>query len=123
MTIEQVIRETDELKPNTYSEAHKIRWLSRVDAMVKRLILDPHKGADQIKFRGYDETTPRDTGLLVPEPYDEMYGAYLRAQIDYHNREFDPYNNEIETFHAVFGAYGDDYRSRHSSAGPADFRW
>ena len=123
MTIEQAIREVDDLKPNSYSETHKIKWLSRVDAMVHRLILDHHKTSIPVNFHGYNDATPMDTVLLVSDPFDEIYGAYLRAQIDYHNREFDSYNNEIETFHAAFSAFGDDYRSRHASADPAHFKW
>lgn len=47
MTINEAISRVDELKHNTYPVGEKIKWLSAVDSMVKRLIIDTHKGADK----------------------------------------------------------------------------
>lgn len=47
MTINEAISRVDELKHNTYKMGEKIKWLSGVDSMVKRLIIDTHEGADK----------------------------------------------------------------------------
>lgn len=113
MTINEAITNIDNLKSNTYTPADKIGWLSRVDAMIKRNIIDTHEGAEDITFEGYTEETDPETVLLVPAPYDEMYLRYLEAQIDYSNGEYAKYNNSILTFNATYEAYGDFYNRSH----------
>lgn len=43
----------------------------------------PNLGA--IAYHGYDVSTPRDTVLLVPEPYTNVYIYWLLSQIDLGN--------------------------------------
>ena len=45
MKIIEAINRIDSLKHNTYSNNEKLAWLSRLDSMVKRLIIDTHEGA------------------------------------------------------------------------------
>lgn len=110
--IDAIIR-LDALKFNTYSQSDKVEWLSRLDSMVKRQIIDTHEGADAVTFTGYDDSTNLDTELLVPVPYDEMYLRWLEAQIDYHNGEYDKYNNAIIMFNTAFDAYRSYYNGIH----------
>ena len=102
MTIIEAINQVDALKINTYSQADKIEWLSRVDGMIKKLIIDTHEGGDEVEFIGYNSETNLDTELLVPHPYDELYIRWLEAQIDYANAEYGKYNNSITTYNAAF---------------------
>lgn len=113
MTIIEAINSTDALKFNTYNQTEKIGWLSRLDSMVKSHIIDTHQGAENTSFSGYTENTPLDTVLLVPAPYDEMYLRWLEAQIDYHNGEYDKYNNAIIMFNTAFEAYQSFYNGTH----------
>lgn len=113
MTINEAITKIDSLKHNTYAIEDKLDWLSRLDSMVKRLIIDTHEGAEEITFSGYDESTDPETVLLVPEPYDEVYLRWMEAQIDYHNGEYDKYNNSITMFNASYGSYQNYYNRMH----------
>jgi len=113
MTIIEAINRTDALKFNTYTQTDKIEWLSRLDSMVKRLIIDTHESAESTSFSGYTANTPLDTVLLVPAPYDEMYLRWLEAQIDYHNGEYDKYNNAIIMYNTTFEAYQSYYNGTH----------
>lgn len=113
MKIIDAINKLDALKFNTYSQSDKVEWLSRLDSMVKRQIIDTHEGADAVTFTGYDDSTNLDTELLVPVPYDEMYLRWLEAQIDYHNGEYDKYNNAIIMFNTAFDAYRSYYNGIH----------
>lgn len=113
MTIIDAINRLDSLIHNTYTQDEKIRWLSRLDWMVKKQIIDAHEGAADISFTGYDENTDINTVLLVPAPYDEVYLQWMEAQIAYHNGEYDKYNNSIIMFNTDFGAYAAYYNQNH----------
>lgn len=113
MKIIDAITRLDSLKANTYSRADKVEWLSRLDTMVKKQIIDNHYGAEQIAFTGYTNQTPEDTQLLVPAPHDEIYLRWMEAQIDYHNGEYAKYNNAILMFNADFEDYAAYYAREH----------
>ena len=114
MTIIEAINRLDNLKFNTYTQSDKVEWLSRLDSAVKLQIIDNHSGAANIPFNGYDENTPLDTVLLVPAPYDEVYLRWMEAQIDYHNGEYDKFNNSIIMYNTAFDAYQKHYISTHT---------
>ena len=117
MTILEAINMIDTLKHNTYSHCDKVRWLSRLDSMVKRLIIDTHEGGEDVTFTGYTESTDPGTVLLIPEPHDEAYLRWLEAQIDYHNGEYDKYNNSIEMFNTIWKEFHNDYNRTHMPIG------
>ncbi len=112
MKIIEAINRLDALKANTYNQPEKIEWLSRVDSMVKKQIIDTHEGGDTVSFTGYNEDTDHQTELLVPAPFDELYLRFMEAQIDYHNHEYEGYNNAIMLFNTAFQTYADHYNQR-----------
>ena len=119
MKIIEAINRIDSLKHNTYSQNDKVAWLSRLDSMVKRLIIDTHEGGEEVTFTGYDDSTAMDTEMLVPAPFDEVYLRWLEAQIDYHNGEYDKYNNAIEMYQAAYDGYANYYNRNNMPKGKA----
>lgn len=115
MKIIEAINQIDSLKHNTYSQDNKVTWLSRLDTMVKKHIIDTHEG--EVEFTGYDSLTDLQTELLVPEPYDEVYLRWMEAQIDYYNGEYDKYNNAIEMFNTAYDGYANYYNRTHMPKG------
>ena len=113
MKIIQAITRLDDLMSNTYSHSDKVEWLSRLDTMVKKHIIDTHEGAEDVTFTGYDQETDPETVLLVPSPHDEMYLQWMEAQIHYYNREYDKYNNAIIMFNTAYEAYQAYYNREH----------
>ena len=113
MTIRSAINSIDELMHNTYTQENKVTWLSRVDTMVKKLVIDTHDGGEDVSFSGYNEDTDLETVLLIPEPFDEAYLRWMEAQIHYHNGEYDKYNNAVVMFNTAFDAYKSDYTRNH----------
>ena len=113
MTIHNAINSIDELMHNTYTQENKVTWLSRVDTMVKKLVIDTHDGGEDVSFSGYNEDTDLETMLLIPEPFDEAYLRWMEAQIHYHNGEYDKYNNAVVMFNTAFGAYKSEYTRNH----------
>lgn len=120
MTILEAITRIDELKPNTYTQDEKVAWLSTVDGVVKRDVIDTHlrnEDEPEVTFNGYDEDTPVDTELLVYPPYDELYVLWLECMIDYTNGEYSKYNNASIRFNDMQNQYMNDYNRRHMPKG------
>ena len=113
MTIREAISRTDEVKPNAYSEARKIMWLSELDGMIKTEIIDTHQGGGSVSFAGYDLDTNTTTELLVPAPYDVLYLRYLEMKIDYSNGEYNKYNNSLTMYNSARYAFENYYNREH----------
>ena len=105
MTIMDAIYRIDELKPNSYSQSEKIKWLSTLDGLVKSEIIDTHEGGENIVFTPYNENTDLSTVLLIPAPYDDIYLRWLEAQIDYANGEYKKYNNTLVAYNDAYSLF------------------
>ena len=99
-TINEVIAAVDRVKINPYSEEEKYSWISELDGMVRRLVLQE---SAVVKYRYPDDG---DTELVVPYPYDGIYKHWLEAKIDYYDKRFEDYNNSTAMFYALY----DDYK-------------
>ena len=117
MTINEAIFRIDSIKPNGYSMPEKIKWLSTLDGMIKREIIDTHEGAEKVTFNGYDENSNLTTALLVPAPYDDIYLRWLEAQIDYANNEYGKYNNSITLYNSAYANFDRYYNRTHMPIG------
>lgn len=117
MTIIEAIHKIDDLKHNTYSQSDKVKWISRLDTMVKTHVVDTHEGGEGVTFTGYDEQTDKDTELLIPEPYADAYLLYMETQIDYTNGEYAKYNNAMERFNTVWRDFQNWYNRTHMPKG------
>ena len=120
MTLIGAINHIDSIKPNSYSEQNKRRWLSTLDGLVKREIIDTHKGAEAVSFSEYTDATPLTQELLVPFPYDDVYIRWLEAQIDYANGEYGKYNNTITAFNNAYARFESYY---HKNNKPLSESW
>ena len=117
MTIMEAINRIDTIKPNTYSQSEKMKWLSTLDGVIKTNIIDTHEGAEAVVFNGYTEETNFTTTLLVPAPYDEMYLFWLESRIDYWNGEAGRYNNSISMYNATYSEFEKYYNRTHKPKG------
>ena len=117
MTLMDALYRIDEVKPNSYSQSEKTKWLSSLDGIVKREIIDTHEGGEGVAYSGYTTDTALTTELLVPAPYDDIYLRWLEAQIDYANGEYGKYNNSITMYNAAYTAYANHYNRNHMPKG------
>ena len=126
MTINGLISEVDDLKPNQYGDEQKIKWINKVEGMVVREIINTHEPdeeyADAADFKEYTELTNMDTELLVKEPYTDLYKFYLFAMIDMHNEEYDRYQNSFQMFNISYQEFANYYNRTHRSNGPRHFK-
>ena len=113
MTLMDAIYRIDNLKPNSYSQEEKIKWLSALDGTIKAEIIDTHEGGEGVVFNGYNENTVLTTEMLVPHPYDDIYIRWLETQIDYANGEYGKYNNSITMYNKAYSAYENYYNRTH----------
>ncbi len=123
MTLMEAITQADETNKNPYSRKQKVVWLSRVEAMVKKDVIDAHEGSEHISFQSYDEHTDLKTVLIMPQPYDECYIHYLQAQVYYANEEIDRYNRAMTMFNALFDDFKSHYKKNHTPKGSGRFRF
>lgn len=105
MTIKEALDSIDVLKPNTYEESEKLRWLSTLDARIHKDVVLTHEHDAAESFTGYTAQTDKDTELLVGAPHDELYLYYLESKIDYYNGEMGKYNNSAAMFNNAYTEY------------------
>jgi hypothetical protein len=117
MNIIEAINQVDVVKPNTYDQSQKIKWLSNLDGIVKKEIIDTHEGSENVTFNGYTDATLLTTKLLIPAPYDVVYIRYLEMQIDYANGEYAKYNNSMEVYNEAYTAFQRYYNRTHMPKG------
>ena len=114
MTIKECIDIVDNIKPNQYTVADKVNWLTFVDMTIINDVLKTHEGYDgrYDLFEGYspDKLT---ASLVVPTPYDRLYTAYLSMQIDRLNGETAKYNNSASLYNTYLLEYKRYYNKTH----------
>ena len=111
MTPNKAIEICDRLNPNAYSEEDKLRWISELDGMVRRLVFREKTASEYI----YPDDMDKE--LLIESPFDNAYTLYLEAQIDYYNREYADYNNAATMFDKRFSEYKKAYIRENRAGG------
>lgn len=113
MTIREAIDRANGMEFNTCTDAEKIAWLSRLDERVALLVHNTGSAGDP----WYAEDTDKDTKLMIPSPFDEIYIHWLVAQINYANGEIDKYNNAIALYNTEYEGYSDWYHRNNKPRG------
>ena len=114
MTIKECIDIVDSLKPNQYSVNDKVRWLSFIDKIIINDVLETHHGYDG-RYDNFTEYSPDRLAiqLIAESPYDRLYIAYIKMQIDAENGEMARYNNAANTFNTYMTEYRKYYNKTH----------
>ena len=118
MRLQQAIDRVDEMRPNMQSRELKIGWLSELDGLVWREIIQNHypKPGEEIRMcvmPEYDSDTDPGQKLLVPAPYDNIYTYWLMAKIDEQTLEQEKYNNDQAMFNASYDSFSDYWTRTH----------
>ena len=117
MTIQEILAQVDDIKPNTYDENIKITWLSELEGRIFNdlvlthehdLIEDEDGNMVEPTFTGYDETSENEE-VIAPDTYADLYRHYLFTQIDYANSETDRYANSMLMFNNSYQQFADWY--------------
>lgn len=123
MTLLDAINRIQHYKPSRFTHGDFVQWVSQVESMVKRSVIDAYVGGEAITFSGFDRDTDTSTVLFMPEPFDMAYIYYMEAQIHYFNEDIDMYNSAMMMFNSVFNEYKADYGKTHVSKLAGRFRF
>lgn len=117
MTLIEAITRIKAVKPNTFLQQDIIRWLSNLDGIIKKEIIDTHEGGEDVTFNGYTESSDLTVDMLVPAPYDYIYICWLEAQMDYANGEYKKYNNSVAIYNEAYKSFERYYNRTHMPRG------
>lgn len=112
MTVKEALTLCDDLKPNSYETATKVRWLSEIEMLIRDEIFASHVPSDISAGQAVlplDDRTPMDTPLAVPTPYDGVYPYYLHMMIDRSNGDVTHYDRSAAAFAAAFNSFAAYY--------------
>lgn len=115
-TMNSVIEYVDGVKPNVYEETDKYRWINKLEGLISTEVFGM---AEPMQ---YDVPAAADTELLAMHPFDDIYAFYLFAMIDFHNREYNNYNNSMLMFTERLDALKNYYIQRHAHGKAHNFR-
>ena len=101
MTVQQALDYVDSVKPNAFTQAVKLGWLSGIEG---RIALEIHLLAPEDIPEEY---TSGDLSkeLAAAHPYTGIYTWWLQAQIDLANGEYDRAQNTMAMFNAAWAEY------------------
>ena len=111
MKLAEAVERAKAEKPNAYSDETLATWVSQIEktAQVEIMGTDP---ADAVE---YSWKKDGEADLLIPEPYDDLYVYYLKAMIDYNNKEFTSYNYNTQMFNTMYSAFAGWYKRKYGS--------
>ena len=114
MNIQEAIDTIDKRKPNMTPTEQKVAWLSDLDGRIWReLCLNSKTIPEGMSYEGYDDETERDTDLLAPEPYTDIYRHYMALQIDIDTRETNEYAKDQILFNNAWQELCDYWNRTH----------
>lgn len=112
MKISEVLVAVGDVKPSQYEPATMIRWISDLDGKVYEDIMAGFEGCPEKPELPYSPTNQL-ASLLIPFPHEDVYVKWLMAQIDFHNADFDRYNNSMLMFDEAYQSFADAYARNH----------
>lgn len=112
MTINDIITEVDNQKPNQYDDADKCRWLSVCEGKIIDSVFKTRQPGYYEEFNGYT-TDDIDAELLVEDTYADLYKYYIYAMIDAMNGETERYSMSMTLFNNALKEFADHYYKTH----------
>lgn len=110
-SINQVIERVSRVRPDAYDDDTKGGWLVALDGVLFNEVAMTHEGERPTIPQSYPEDG--DVPLFVGAPYDRLYDLYLMAQIDFHNRDMEDFNNSTAMYNAALDDWKRWYHRNH----------
>lgn len=112
MTLNEVIVQVDELRPNHFDKYQKTRWISALERQAVERVLSRATG-DRTEYRSLNYDEDYDRMLLIPDAHADVYTTYLFAMMDFANAEMDRYNADSILHNSAWDAWAAEYRRTH----------
>lgn len=122
MTLGEVLTLFKIEKPTRLDDALLIKCISDLELTVCREVFLTHEGAPAraLSFEGYTASTPLETELLIPAPYDGIYSKWLSMQVDRIYCDVQRYNNSASLFYNEYMNFASYYNREHLPLSRAD---
>ena len=91
MTIQKVINKVQEENPNSFQTEKLIEFINEIETEVAHELEENFTPYTDVK-----DEDDNDIVLMAPDPYSRLYVSYLKAMIDYVNREYTSYQLNAE---------------------------
>lgn len=102
-TIQEIIDRVDENRPNAFSSATKLKWISDLDGKIAAdVFLMGIEEIRQLQYKGEEGLLKEP---LVSYPHDDIYDLWLEARIDAANGEYNRYQNDMQLYNETFGNF------------------
>ena len=115
-TVKEILDYVDEVKPNAFTAAQKVNWLTQIE---RRIQLEIYLDAEE-DLVGYNWDDDQNTEVLTDSPYDGLYTYFLAAMIDFAHGEYSPYQADMSAFNEMWGAFSRYYARRFAPANRED---
>lgn len=114
-TLKEIIALADELNPNAFSNDIKASWVSEAEHIILSEIhcLAPGEIPDLYPYEAH-----KDDRLTLAPGDDKIYVLYLQAMIDFSNKEYAAYNNDMALFNESLDTYAKWYVRTHREGAP-----
>ena len=113
-TIGQIRERVNQIKPNRYDIA---RWIGELDARIALdVMLMDISECEQFAYHRKPLAEQETIEPLLKFPHDECYDLWLFAKIDSSDGETELYQNDMNMFNAMFGAYEEWFVSTYDPA-------
>ncbi|MEE0896309.1 MAG: hypothetical protein U0L88_01595 [Acutalibacteraceae bacterium] len=109
-TLQEIIAIADELNPNSYSNNIKAQWVNEVEAYIQTEIYNVVP-LDVVSYTDYGKS--KDMKLSLDAVNDKIYLTYLQAMIDFSNKEYQAFNNDIALYNTYIDTYAKWYVRTH----------
>jgi len=109
MTLGEIIRYVDEVKPNAFSSEVKVVWLGELEYELQADVF----GVTEDFASHTWENNGGDEQMLLPEAWHKVYYTYLEARILAAEGEWSEYQNAMQLYNAFRGEY-ERWYDRHS---------
>lgn len=120
MTVQEVLAQTDAVKPNQFEEGMKLVWLNEVEGRVYQ-VMKLRKGSEDVKEPHISMESMYNDCLLLPESFSGIYVHYLSAMIDYFNGETARYNNSMYMFNTAWSEFENYWYREHGQVSDGSF--
>ena len=115
MTLNEAISSFRETHVSAFDDEILVRWLSEAEYMVVDEVFLTHEDVPRraASFCGYSFLKDRNTRLLIPEPYSQVYVDYLSMKSDISLSDIQRYNNSAALFYNSYSTFADWYNRCH----------
>ncbi len=109
-TLKEIIKLADELNPNSYSDDIKAQWINEVEAYIQTEIYSVAP-LDVVTYFPYEDN--KDKEVSLDSTNDKIYLTYLQAMIDFSNKEYAAFNNDVALYNTYIETYAKWYQRTH----------